>query len=112
MDEYVADPLCGFIFTAEGMLDLFDGLQSVTGLGWASKVPRVPVLLISGHADPVGANGKGVLQVCAWLRDTGHDVVCTLYPGGRHEMLNELNREEVFEDVLIFIKKVVSGLRV
>ncbi len=109
VDKYVADPLCGFVFTAEGMLDIFDGLEFISAPEWAKSVPHVPILLISGEQDPVGANGKGVRQVSAWLQDTGHDVEVRLYPEGRHEMLNELNRKEVFADILSFIKRAVSG---
>lgn len=103
VDLYVADPLCGFIFTAEGMYDLFTGLSAIGNKAWAAQVPNVPILLMSGAEDPVGSNGKGVKQVEKWLLDTGHNVTCTLYPGGRHEMLNEVNRDEVMEDVLAFI---------
>ncbi|MDD3920398.1 MAG: alpha/beta fold hydrolase [Eubacteriales bacterium] len=103
VDLYVADRFCGFMFTAEAMLDLFTGLSGINGKAWAAQVPRVPILLMSGEMDPVGNNGKGVRQVEKWLLETGHDVTCTLYPGGRHEMLNEVNRDEVMEDVLAFI---------
>lgn len=109
VDEYVADPLCGFVFTAEGMLDIFDGLDFISSPEWAKSVPHVPILILSGEQDPVGSNGKGVRQVSGWLSETGHEVEVRLYPEGRHEMLNELNRKEVFEDILSFIKRAISG---
>lgn len=109
VNEYIADPLCGFVFTAEGMLDIFDGLEFISSPEWASSVPHVPILMISGEHDPVGNNGKGVRQVAAWLSDTGHDVELKLYPEGRHEMLNEVNRKEVYSDILAFIKRAISG---
>lgn len=107
VDRYVEDPLCGFVFTAEAMLDLFDGLDEIGSMDWAARVPEVPVLLISGERDPVGGNGKGVRQVSDWLKNTGHTVTCKLYPEGRHEMLNETNRAEVYADILGFINNTI-----
>jgi len=106
VDRYVADPGCGFPFTAEAYLDVFTGLSEISGPAWAKKVPKVPIQLFSGAKDPVGGSGKGVLQVKKWLEDTGHDVTFKLYPEGRHEMLNEINRSEVYNDVLAFIERI------
>ena len=72
-------------------------------------MPKRPILLIAGDADPVGANGKGVKQVETWLVQSGHTVKCILYPGARHELLNETNREQVSEDVRLFIEGVCGG---
>lgn len=109
VDRYAADPLCGFAFTACGMRDLFDGLTEISSEAWAERVPENrPILLFSGDMDPVGGNGKGVKQVFGWLKRTGHETEMKLYPGGRHEMLNELNRQEVYNDVLLFIEAVAA----
>lgn len=108
VDKYVADPLCGFAFTARGMRDLFDGLSEISSAAWAKNVPNKPILLLSGDCDPVGAKGKGVKQVHHLLKATGHDAEIKLYEGGRHEMLNELNRDEVYRDVLLFIEAVAA----
>ena len=109
VDKYVDDPACGFVFTAAGFRDLFDGLGEVSGPQWARRVPKRPILLIAGDADPVGANGKGVKQVEAWLVQSGNRVKCILYPGARHELLNETNREQVSDDVRLFIEGVCGG---
>ncbi|MBS1480296.1 MAG: alpha/beta hydrolase [Christensenellaceae bacterium] len=109
VDKYVDDPACGFVFTAAGFRDLFDGLGEVSGPQWARRVPKRPILLIAGDADPVGANGKGVKQVEAWLVQSGHRVKCILYPGARHELLNETNREQVSDDVRLFVEGVCGG---
>lgn len=108
VDAYEADPLSGFVFTAEAMSDLFEGLTEISSEAWAAKVPDVPILMFSGDKDPVGANGEGVRQVAGWLEATGHRVTLKLYPEGRHEMLNEINRQEVYEDVLAFIRSVAK----
>ncbi len=108
VDLYVADVLCGFISPAEGMLTLFQGLGEITGTRWACKVPDIPILLISGQQDPVGGYGKGVQEVYNWLKATGHNnITCRLYPGGRHEMLNETNRAEVYGDILDFVNAIL-----
>lgn len=106
VDRYVADENCGFVFTAAGMRDLFAGLTEISGAKWAASVPNKPILLIAGDRDPVGGSGKGVRQVAHWLTQTGHSVECKLYSGARHEVLNELNRDEVFGDVALFLEAV------
>lgn len=106
VDLYVADPLCGFPFTTCGMRDVFDGLTEISNIDWARRVPDRPILMLSGAMDPVGGKGKGVKQVFDWLTKTGRRAECKLYDGGRHEMLNELNREEVYHDILLFINTV------
>lgn len=109
VDKYVEDPLCGFTFTSYGFYDLFCGMQEISNLNWAKRVPNRPIFLLSGEQDPVGNNGKGVKQVARWLSKSGHTVCMKLYPEGRHEMLNELNREEVYGDVLLFIETVAAN---
>ncbi len=106
VDRYEADEMCGFPFTASAMLDLFNGLTEIGSEAWAARVPDRPILVFSGDCDPVGGCGKGVKQVFGWLKKTGHTPELKLYAGGRHEMLNELNRAEVYSDVLLFINAV------
>ena len=110
VDRYIEDPLCGFVFTACGFYDLFTGLSEISSKVWAERVPKRPIMLFSGDRDPVGSNGKGVKQVAKWLKKTGHNDVCLkLYAGGRHEMLNEINREEVYHDVLLFLEALAAS---
>ena len=112
VDLYVDDPLCGFPFTAYGMRDLFDGLLEISNKRWAQRMPKRPTLLLSGAKDPVGGSGKGVLQVERWLRSTGHKVACKLYPYSRHEILNEINKQETYEDILLFLEIIaIDGER-
>ena len=111
VDDYIADPLCGFPFTTYAFLDLFNGLSEIAGKTWAQRVPNKPIMLLSGDQDPVGGNSKGVKQVYKWLNKTGHNKMCLkLYQNGRHEMLNELNKEDVYKDVLLFLEsRAASG---
>ncbi len=99
--KYDSDPLCQFTFTARGYYDLFDLLGKVSSKDWAKKVRRdLPILMISGENDPVGNFGKGVKVVYERLSDAHlTDLTLKLYPEGRHEMLNESNRDEVMADI-------------
>lgn len=105
VDEYIKDDMCGFTFTSAAFRDLFDGLKEISGRKWAAKVENVPICMIAGKADPVGAYGKGVMEVCENLRKTGHTkVVLQLYGDGRHEMHNELNRKDVYRGIAAFLR--------
>lgn len=109
VDRYIEDPLCGFVFTSCGFYDLFSGLSEISARTWAERVPNKPILLFSGTQDPVGNNGKGVRQVYRRLKKNGHEPCLKLYEGGRHEMLNEINRDEVYRDVLLFLESVAAS---
>lgn len=100
IDKYVADKYCGFVFTAAGYKDLFTILTKISGKDWYTKLPELPILLPAGDMDPVGNYGKGVKQVYNDLIQSGHkDVTIKLYPGMRHEVLNEVENKKVYEDI-------------
>ena len=102
----MADPYCGFTFTAGAYRDMFDGLSRLYPQKLGAMEKDVPVYLFSGDGDPVGAHGKGVSLVAQELRDAGvRDVTLRLYPGGRHEMFNELNRDEVCADLVAWLEE-------
>lgn len=105
VDQYVADPYCGFLFTAAGYRDLFLGLDRLRRLDQLKRMPkRLPVLFFSGDRDPVGSMGAGVNKVAEEFRQAGlKDVTVKLYPGGRHEMFNETNAQEVYADLLAWL---------
>ena len=73
--------------------------------------PRsVPLLFISGDADPVGTNGKGVAQAAASMKQAGHEnVTLKLYKAMRHEILNEIGKEDVYNDILQWIEQHNHG---
>ena len=101
VDAYVADPYCGFTFTAGGYRDLFDGLARLVPANLSAMDSSIPVLLFSGESDPVGGRGAGVRTTAQELEQAGiTDVTLKLYPGGRHEMFNETEREQVWADVI------------
>lgn len=76
------------------------------------KIPKdLPVFILSGDKDPVGGAGKGVNKLYQAYRKAGlKDVTIKLYPGGRHEMLNEINRNEVMQDVLNWLNEKDYGI--
>lgn len=101
VDEYNADPMCGFVFTAAAYQDLMRGLSEITSKGRIQRMdPTLPVLFLSGGSDPVGECGAGVLRAAAAFEAAGlrHPDV-KIYPEGRHEMLNETNRDEVYRAI-------------
>lgn len=111
VDAYIADPRCGEVFTAGFYGDLLGGLDRINRDDQVARIPSgLPVLLISGDKDPVGGKaGKGVTAVAGQLRKAGvRDVTLTLYPGARHELLNETNRDEVTADVLAWLGEHLS----
>ena len=105
VDQYAADPYCTFLFTASGFRDLFTLYGLANDLRTFKAVPKTfPLLLLSGGEDPVGGYGEGPRKVEELFRQTGHvDVTLRLYPGGRHEILNETNRGEVYEGLASWI---------
>ena len=102
VDKYLADPLCNFRTTAGMNHAMMVGLQYIAGKKNLAKMdPDTPVALFSGDADPVGGMGKGVKTVHGFFREAGcKDLTMKLYPGARHEILNEINREEAYADIL------------
>lgn len=108
VDAYVADPLCGFAVTTQFWVDLLDALGPLAKEKNRDRVPEaLPVLIFSGDADPVGVN---LSELVKGYRGNGMThVAVKLYPGGRHEMLNETNRAEVKADVLAWIEAFLSG---
>lgn len=109
VDKYIDDPWCGAVFTAGFFCDMLGGLGYINKKENIAKIPKnLPFYLFSGSKDPVGANTKGVTQVCDTLKGAGlGDVTLKFYQDGRHEMLNEINREEVFRDVIAWLDKHV-----
>ena len=98
---YEADPLCSFTFTVNGYYQMFEGMKKITGKKGAIRIPRtLPILLASGKEDPVGDFGKTVEKIYGQYREAGiKDVTLKLYEGDRHEILNEQDRQQVYEDI-------------
>ncbi len=102
VEKYGNDPLCTFHFTARAYADLFFLSSYVSGKDWASKVDSaLPIMICGGSEDPIGHYGKGPEEVFDLLNDSGQeDIELKIYSGARHELLNETNRAEVYEDIM------------
>ena len=107
--RYADDPFCTFVFTAAGYDTLFSLLGEVSDKKWAHGVPKaLPVLLFAGDMDPVGNYGKGVRAVYDRLLRAGCNAQLQLYEGGRHEMHNEINADEVFADLIQYLEEILK----
>lgn len=110
VDKYLADPLCGFVATVSLFRDMMGGIKFITDQKNINTMSRTqPIYFMSGDCDPVGDNGKGVERAYKAFCDAGlHDVMIRLYPGGRHEMLNEVNKYDVYKDILAWLQEKVK----
>ena len=110
VDAYNEDPKCGFTATAGLYRDMLLGIsyvQQPDSLNAMNK--EIPVLFTAGKEDPVGAYGQGVQQAVEVFQKAGmKQVSCKLYPLCRHEILNEINRGEVYQDILDWIISVIN----
>lgn len=106
--KYVDDPYCGTLFPVSFFHDLFLGMKTVHRPEFLAKLPQdLPIYIFGGQDDPVSNYGVGIIQLGGSYRDQGvRDITSRLYPGGRHEMLNEINRDEVIEDIIEWIRTI------
>lgn len=104
VDRYVADPLCGTVPSAALWHDLLGGLLEIGTDEALRQVPAaLPILITGGERDPVGGK-TGMQRLAAAYERTGHSAVTLrTYEGGRHEMLNEINRGAFTSDVLAWL---------
>ena len=110
IDKYIADDGCGFLFTASGYKNMFELLDSVSNADWYKAVPKdLKILLVSGAEDPVGNYSQGVLEVYKKLKDSAHKFTeYKIYANDRHEILNELDRETVFADIIEWCDNLIG----
>lgn len=103
-NKYVNDPYCGKPFPYSFYRSFFSGaLSNYKNVDDIKKDTKI--LLLSGDADPVSNGGKLVSKLYDVYKKCGLDVTCKLYPGGRHEMLNETYKEEVYDYIIEFFEK-------
>ncbi len=102
VDRYLADPMCGagmpltYAYVA-GMLAIVR--DAISDFGLAQTPDTLPVLLLTGMMDPTSGMAAQVRVLEQGLRATGLTVTAHYYPDARHEVLNEINRDEVYADV-------------
>ena len=110
VDRYVDDPYCGGQYSNQLWADLTGGMLEISTHAALKMIcPDTPLLIIGGDDDPIGGRrGLGRLKD-AYISSQHGRVTLQLYPGGRHEMLNETNREEVTADIIGWIQSVVNA---
>lgn len=103
--EYNESPKCGFMLTLNGYDTLFSLIQYIQDPVHMAQTPKdLPLLFVSGQDDPVGNFGKGVRNVCDRYKEEGcMDLTWKLYPDDRHEILNELDCDQVYRDIYDWI---------
>lgn len=107
---YVDDPYCNAIPSASFFGSLFQGLKTLHGhKPFSDHSKDLPILIISGDDDPVSDMGKGIKSLEKLILKSGvEDLTVKIYEGGRHEMFNEINRDEVLNDLLKWINSHIK----
>lgn len=106
VDRYIADPCCGFIATNQFWVDLLDAIVAIARPENRARIRRnLPIYIFSGRNDPVNNQGRGAEYLAETLRSMGvRNVSYRIYPKGRHETLNELNRDEVMGHIIEWLE--------
>lgn len=102
VNKYVNDPYCGFVCTTSLFLEALDGLGKIWKEENERRIPlELPIFLISGSDDPSNEMTKNLLILIERYQNYGiKDLTYKIYEGARHEVFNEINRDEVFKDVI------------
>jgi alpha-beta hydrolase superfamily lysophospholipase len=111
VDLFEADPLRIEDFSLSVFLDLLKGSKKVNQVSTFKNTPKnLPLFIFSGDKDPIGEMGKGVKKVKNKYQKAGiNDITLKLYKGGRHEMLNEVNKNEVEQDVINWLNEKIKA---
>lgn len=111
LDTYVADPLCSFVFTVNAYYHMFNGMLQMQKKESVYMIPKtLPILIAAGSEDPVGNFGKGVRKIYEQYKAAGiKDVTLRLYSGDRHELLNETDRKQVYQDLYEWLESKISS---
>jgi alpha-beta hydrolase superfamily lysophospholipase len=110
VDKYIADPFCGIRFKPESGASFQALRERRAGADELARVRKgLPVYVFVGDADPINDGLKRLTPLVDAYRAAGLDVTLKVYPGGRHEMLNETNRAEVVADLRAWLDKTVGG---
>lgn len=109
VDKYVADECCNFIFTLNAFYNMFTGISRLYDKKLLSNMPKdLPVFFVAGEEDPVGDYGKGVFKAADMFKNAGmKNVKVKLYPTDRHEILNETDREQVYDDLYSWLNDLL-----
>jgi len=111
VDKYLADPLCGFECSTQLFHDMFGGMTEIFTGSEIEKMPKqLPIYIMAGEHDPLNNRLAAIKKLHKALEVGGlTDITLRVYPGSRHELLNETNRDEVTKDVLEWLDHKVSA---
>lgn len=109
VDKYISDKRINFIFTLNGFYNMFNGMVRMNDQKMLNKIPKdLPLFFISGDKDPVGEFGKDVEKAYNIYKNLNlSNISMTLYKDNRHEILNELDRKQVYDDLLIWLNSLI-----
>lgn len=109
VDWYLNEPRCTFVFSVNAFYNMFKGISRLHDKTLLSKINKdLPVLFVSGKCDPVGTNGKEVINSLKTLENVGmKDLSIKLYEDDRHEILNETDRLDVYKDLYDWMNKYI-----
>ena len=109
VDNYITDPCCGFQGKNGLWRDMFTGLQPISSVKALSRIqPKLPFYIFGGSMDPIGSQGRGLQKLSNKLAQAGiANISLKIWPGGRHEMLNEINRDEVIASLIQWLDQQV-----
>lgn len=109
VEKYIDDPYCGYVSSGELFKDLLHGNEVTADQRNIDKIPKdMPILLIAGDKDPVGNFGEEILQLESMFNKAGLHVTTKLYEGARHEILNEINKKEIYEDIYRWLDEQIK----
>ena len=110
VDNYILDTRINFIFTLNGFYNMFKGMLKMNEQKNLNNIPvNLPMIFLSGEKDSVGRFGKDVLKAFSIYEDLSmNNISMKLYNGDRHEILNELDREQVYEDILVWMDNLMT----
>lgn len=110
LDAYHNDPLCQYVFTANGFYNLLSLMQACYAKkGWVLSKPELPIWFISGADDPCRTSNKAFNQSVVAMRKLGYKYVSSkTYPDMRHEILNETEKQVVWDDVVKMINEMIK----
>ena len=112
VDAYLADEWCGFVCSTSFFADLLGAVSRVNSVAVSrATADALPILVVAGDADPLAKGGQATHAIVEGYRRAGVvQVTEKIYPGGRHEVLNDVMRDQVTADILGWLEELITSL--
>ena len=109
VDWYLNEERCNFVFTLNGYYNMFKCIANLHDKNLLNNIPKdLPIIFVSGEDDPVGTFGKEIVRTVESLIEVGiENIDIKLYPNDRHEILNELDKDQVYQDIYNWMKELL-----